>query len=83
MEGSESFDSQDIIWAEAGEKCRTIEEQDGGGEGKKEVGLSIERHCHIAKTKRERRGDAEVPTCNNTGVLKVDRRGMYRAQVGG
>ena len=26
--------------------------------------LSIERHCHIAKTKREWRGDAETPTCN-------------------
>ena len=27
--------------------------------------LSIERHCHIPQTKREWRGDAETPTCDN------------------
>ena len=55
----------------------------GGREREKEVGLSIERHCHIPETKREWRGDAEVPTCNKTRVLKVDRRAVCRAQVGG
>lgn len=35
------------------------------------------------KTKRERRGDAETPTCNDSGAEKVNRKDVERAQVGG
>ncbi len=53
------------------------------GEGReKEDRLTIVRHCHRAKNKRERRGDAEAPTCSNAGIEEVNREGVERAQVG-
>ncbi len=44
------------------------EEQNGGGERKNVSGLIVVCHCHKAKTKRERRGDAGAPTCNTVKV---------------